>query len=117
MLGSLCSARSCEMCESSCAVMLVCIRLYMGSIVTAVTMSGIRKFIPLEGCADIGHLANIPKHTRAAKYLAWEAAVFQISGSFQEQAQPSHGNVSEQENAIKIIRVKFWLLVNFQEER
>lgn len=53
----------------------------MGSIVTAVTASGARKCIPFEGCADIGHLANIPKDTRAAKYLAWEAAVFQVSGS------------------------------------
>lgn len=62
--------------------MLDCIRLYTGSIVAAVTASAVRKCIPLEGCADIGHLANIPKDTRAAKYLAWEAAVFQVSGSF-----------------------------------
>lgn len=66
---------------SSYAVILECVRLYMGSIVTAVTASGARKCIPFEGCADIGHLANIPKDTRAAKYLAWEAAVFQVSGS------------------------------------
>jgi len=67
--------------------------------------------------ADMGHLANIAKDTQAAKCLPWEAAVSQVSGSCWEQAQPSHRNVSEQENTIKIKKVKLWLLMSFQEER
>lgn len=54
--------------QSSRAVMLECIRLYMGFTVTAVTASRVRKCIPLRGCADIGHLAKVPKDTRAAKH-------------------------------------------------
>lgn len=78
--------------QSSCVVTWEWIKFYMGSIVTAVTTSGVWKCIPLEVRVDTGHLENIPKDTRAAKYSVWEAGGFQFLVSCCESRQ---GQVTE----------------------
>jgi len=62
--------------QSSCAVVLECIRLYMGSIVTAVTASRVWKFISSEGCCWHGAFGKHRKGYPSCKMFTLGSCCF-----------------------------------------